>query len=40
MVVIVARGDAEKAVRFFQRSGQKSWIIGELARGPHGVTFV
>jgi phosphoribosylformylglycinamidine cyclo-ligase len=40
MVVIVARGDAEKAVRLFQRSGQKSWIIGELARGPHGVTFV
>jgi phosphoribosylformylglycinamidine cyclo-ligase len=40
MVIVVAGGDAEKTVRLFQRSGQKSWIIGELVRGPHGVTFV
>ncbi len=40
MVVIVGAGDAIRTGSLFQRSGQKSWIIGELVRGPHGVTFV
>ncbi len=40
MVVVVGAGDAERTVRLFNRSGQKAYIIGELARGRHEVTFV
>jgi phosphoribosylformylglycinamidine cyclo-ligase len=39
MVVVAAGGDALRTVSFFQRLGQRAWIIGELVRGRHGVTF-
>jgi methyl-accepting chemotaxis protein len=37
LVAIVARRDADAALRRLSRLGQKAWVIGELVRGPHDV---
>jgi len=39
MAVVVAAEDAKAAVRLFERLGEKAWIIGELAAGPHKVVI-
>ena len=40
MVVVVAARDADAAVALFGKMRQKAYVIGELVKGPHGVTIL
>jgi phosphoribosylformylglycinamidine cyclo-ligase len=39
MAVVVARRDADSALRRLSKLGQKAWVIGELEKGPHEVVI-
>jgi len=40
MVAVVAAKDADKAIALFGRMRQKAYVIGELVKGPHGVSIL
>jgi phosphoribosylformylglycinamidine cyclo-ligase len=39
MVLVVASGQADRAVSRFARLGQRAWVIGEVVRGRRGVSI-
>jgi len=40
MVLVTAAKDVDKAVALFAKMRQKAYVIGELVRGPRGVTIL
>jgi phosphoribosylformylglycinamidine cyclo-ligase len=40
MALVVAPGDAERAVALFGRRGQRASVIGEIVRGKHEVAIL
>ncbi len=40
MAAVVAKRDADAAVRRLAKLGQKAWIIGDIIPGPHDVVLV
>jgi phosphoribosylformylglycinamidine cyclo-ligase len=39
LVAVVAKKDAEAAVRLLEKLGEKAWVIGELVKGQHEVVI-
>jgi phosphoribosylformylglycinamidine cyclo-ligase len=40
MVVVVAAKDADRAIALFGKMRVKAYVIGELVKGPHGVSIL
>jgi len=38
-VAVVAKKDAEAAVKLLEKLGEKAWVIGELVKGQHEVVI-
>jgi len=38
-VAVVAKKDAEAAVKLLEKLGEKAWVIGELVKGHHEVVI-
>ncbi len=39
MAAVVAKRDADTALRRLSKLGQRAWVIGDIARGPHDVVL-
>jgi len=39
LVAVVGSKEAESAVKFFEKLGERAWILGELVKGPHEVVI-
>ncbi len=40
MVLIVASRNAELALKLFEKTGQRAWVIGEVIQGRKEVVLV